>query len=167
MLAAGDRTGSLVRIESDDLTRPEVHALLAEHLAEMFELSPPDKVFALDLERLRAPDVAFWTVWEDDLLLACGALKAVSPTEGEVKSMRTPKARRRRGAARAVLAHIIGVARERGYRTLSLETGSNPAFLPAQQLYRGFGFDACGPFGSYRADPNSVFMSLRLASEAT
>ena len=131
MLAAGDRTGSLVRIESDDLTRPEVHALLAEHLAEMFELSPPDKVSALDLERLRAPDVAFWTVWEDDLLLACGALKAVSPTEGEVKSMRTPKARRRRGAA------------------------------------RGFGFDACGPFGSYRADPNSVFMSLRLASEAT
>lgn len=155
-----------MRIEPDDLSRPEVHALLEEHLAEMFELSPPDKVFALDLERLRAPDIAFWTVWEGAVLLACGALKALSRTAGEVKSMRTPKARRRQGAGRAVLAHIIGVARQRGYRTLSLETGSNPAFLPAQQLYRSFGFDACGPFGSYRADPNSVFMSLRLATDA-
>ena len=130
----------------------------------MFELSPPDKVFALDLTKLRAHDITFWTVWDGEVLLGCGALKELSGTHGEVKSMRTPKALRRRGAGRAVLAHIVETAKQRGYETLSLETGSNPAFLPAQRLYQTFGFAYCGPFGSYREDPNSVFMSLRLAA---
>ncbi|CAG0946183.1 amino-acid N-acetyltransferase [Gammaproteobacteria bacterium] len=152
-----------MRIEVDDLSRPQVHALLNEHLTNMFELSPPDKVFALDLAKLRAPEITFWTVWDDDVLLGCGALKELSATHGEVKSMRTPKALRGRGAGRAVLAHIIGVARQRSYDALSLETGSNPAFAPAQALYRSFGFAYCGPFATYREDPNSVFMSLRLA----
>ena len=151
-----------MRIEVDDLTRPQVLALLNEHLSNMFELSPPEKVFALDVTKLRAPEITFWTVWEGDVLLGCGALKELSPTDGEVKSMRTPKALRGRGAGRAILAHIIAVARQRGYRTLNLETGSNPAFLPAQRLYRSFGFTYCEAFGSYRDDPNSVFMSLRL-----
>jgi putative acetyltransferase len=151
-----------MRIEIDDLTRPQVHALLNEHLSNMFELSPPDQVFALDLTKLRAPDITFWTVWDGDTLLGCGALKELSSTEGEVKSMRTPKAQRRKGAGRAVLARIVEVARQRGYRRLSLETGSHPAFLPAQKLYQQFGFSYCGPFGSYRENANSVFMSLRL-----
>lgn len=153
-----------MRIELDDLSRPQVHALLNEHLTNMFELSPPENVFALDLTGLRAPDITFWTVWEDALLLGCGALKELSAQHGEIKSMRTPKALRRRGAGRAVLAHIIAVAGQRGYEMLSLETGSNPAFLPAQKLYQSFGFTYCGPFGSYREDPNSVFMSVRLAA---
>lgn len=153
-----------MRIELDDLSRPQVHALLNEHLTNMYELSPPENVFALDLTGLRAPDITFWTVWEDALLLGCGALKELSAQHGEIKSMRTPKALRRRGAGRAVLAHIIAVAGQRGYELLSLETGSNPAFLPAQKLYQSFGFTYCGPFGSYREDPNSVFMSVRLAA---
>lgn len=153
-----------MRIELDDLSRPQVHALLNEHLTNMYELSPPENVFALDLTGLRAPDITFWTVWEDALLLGCGALKELSAQHGEIKSMRTPKALRRRGAGRAVLAHIIAVAGQRGYEMLSLETGSNPAFLPAQKLYQSFGFTYCGPFGSYREDPNSVFMSVRLAA---
>jgi putative acetyltransferase len=153
-----------MRIEIDDLSRPQVHALLNEHLTNMYELSPPENVFALDLTKLRAADITFWTVWENEVLLGCGALRELSATHGEVKSMRTPKALRRRGAGRAVLAHIIEVAIHRGYEALSLETGSNPAFLPAQKLYQKFGFAFCGPFGSYRADPNSVFMSLRLAA---
>lgn len=153
-----------MRIELDDLSRPQVHALLNEHLTNMFELSPPENVFALDLTGLRAPDITFWTVWEDALLLGCGALKELSAQHGEIKSMRTPKALRRRGAGRAVLAHIIAVAGQRGYELLSLETGSNPAFLPAQKLYQSFGFTYCGPFGGYREDPNSVFMSVRLAA---
>lgn len=154
------------RIEVDDLSRPQVLALLREHLTNMHELSPPEKVFAFDAAKLRAPGVTFWTVWEDDRLLGCGALKELSAEHGEVKSMRTPQALRRRGAGRAILAHIIEVARQRGYRMLSLETGSNPAFLPAQRLYRSFGFDYCGPFAGYREDPNSVFMSLPLAARA-
>ena len=155
-----------MRIEIDDLSRPQVHALLNEHLANMFELSPPENVFALNVTKLQAPDITFWTVWESEVLLGCGALKELSATHGEVKSMRTPKALRRRGAGRAVLAHIIEVAKQRGYETLSLETGSNPAFLPAQRLYQTFGFAYSGPFGSYQANPNSVFMALRLAASA-
>ena len=151
-----------MRIEIDDLTRPQVLALLNEHLTNMYELSPPESVHALDVSKLRGSDIAFWTVWEDSELLGCGALKELSPKHGEVKSMRTPQKMRRRGAARAVLTHIVGVARERAYQLLSLETGSAEAFLPAQKLYESFGFTYCGPFGDYKDDPNSVFMQLRL-----
>jgi putative acetyltransferase len=156
-----------MRIEIDDLSRAQVHALLNEHLTNMYELSPPEQVFALDVSKLRAPEITFWTVWDSELLLGCGALKELSATAAEVKSMRTPKALRRKGAGRAVLAHIIEVARQRGYGILKLETGANPAFLPAQRLYQSVGFSNCGPFGTYREDPNSVFMSLRLAADAT
>jgi putative acetyltransferase len=151
-----------MRIELDDLSRPEVHDLLREHLIDMYELSPPESVHALDLAELRGPDITFWTVWDGSLLLGCGALKELTPTHGEVKSMRTPRAHRRRGAGRAVVAHILAEARSRGYRRLSLETGSGEAFEPAQSLYRSFGFTACGPFAGYQADPNAVFMSLEL-----
>ena len=151
-----------MRIELDDLTRPEVHALLREHLDNMHEITPPGDVHALDLARLRNPAITFWTAWDQSLLLGCGALKELTPTHGEVKSMRTPRALRRRGAGRAILAHIISVARSRGYRRLSLETGSMEAFRPAQTLYESVGFTYCGPFGDYRAGPNCVFMTLEL-----
>lgn len=151
-----------MQIEVDDLTRPEVLDLLQEHLANMHELTPPEQVFALDVTKLRAADITFWTVWEGRALLGCGALKELSPSHGEVKSMRTPAALRRRGAGRALLAHIVAEARARGYARLSLETGSVSAFVPAQKLYESFGFTRCGPFEGYVADPHSVFMTLRL-----
>jgi putative acetyltransferase len=151
-----------MRIEVDNLSRPQVHALLEEHLANMYELSPPEQVFALDLNKLRADDITFWTVWEDEILLGCGALKELSPTHGEIKSMRTPASARGRGAGRAVLAHIISVARERGYTKLSLETGTHAAFGPAHQLYRSNGFAMSGPFGSYLPNEHSIFMELGL-----
>jgi len=151
-----------MQLEVDDLTRPEVHALLDEHLQNMHQLSPPESVHALDLDKLRSPDITFWTAWRDGRLLGCGALKEIDPEQGEVKSMRTPQASRRQGAGRAVLTHVIEVARSRGYRRLWLETGSMPAFLPARKLYESFGFTYCGPFTGYAEDPNSVFMTLRL-----
>lgn len=151
-----------MRIEPDDLARPVVHALLQEHLDDMYALSPPESVHALDLDRLRGPDISFWTIWDGALLLGCGALKALDPAHGEVKSMRTPRALRGRGAGRAMLEHIVAEARARGYRRLSLETGSMAAFAPAQRLYESFGFTVCGPFGDYRLDPNSTFMTLEL-----
>jgi putative acetyltransferase len=151
-----------MKIEVDDLSRAEIHALLEEHLQGMHELSPPESVHALDLEKLRRPGITFWSAWEGPLLLGCGALKELDPGHGEVKSMRTPGAHRRRGAGRAILAHIIEVARSRSYERLSLETGSMEAFRPAQRLYESFGFTYCGPFGDYVEDPNSVFMTLRL-----
>jgi putative acetyltransferase len=151
-----------VRIELDDLSRSEVHALLREHLDNMNELSPRESVHALDVTSLRSPDVTFWTVWDNSVLLGCGALKELSPIHGEIKSMRTPQALRRRGAGRAILTHIIGEARRRGYQRLSLETGSFEAFRPAQKLYESFGFTYCAPFGGYKPDPNSVFMEMQL-----
>jgi putative acetyltransferase len=153
-----------MRIEVDDLSRPQVHALLEEHLANMYELSPPEQVFALDLNKLRADDITFWTVWEEEVLLGCGALKELTPTRGEIKSMRTPAAARGRGAGRAVLSHIISEARQRGYTTLSLETGTHAAFEPAHNLYRSKGFVMSGPFGSYLPNEHSVFMELRLSA---
>jgi putative acetyltransferase len=151
-----------VKIEVDALTRPEVHALLNEHLANMYELSPPESVHALDLSKLKATGITFWTAWEDGVLLGCGALKELSRDHGEVKSMRTPKSLRRRGAGRAILSWIVDVARDRKYGRLSLETGSAEAFIPAQRLYESAGFQRCGPFGDYKEDPNSVFMTLKL-----
>jgi putative acetyltransferase len=151
-----------MRIEVDDLTRPAIHALLNEHLQSMYELSPPESVHALDLDRLRQPGITFWSAWEGLILLGCGALKELSPKHGEVKSMRTPSALRRRGAGRAILDHIVETAKSRNYERLSLETGSMEAFKPAQRLYESFGFSYCGPFGDYVEDPNSVFMTVRL-----
>jgi putative acetyltransferase len=151
-----------MNIEIDDLSRPAIHALLNEHLQSMYALSPPESVHALDLDKLRQPGITFWSAWDGDLLLGCGALKELDATHGEVKSMRTPAAHRRHGAGRAILAHIIDVAKSRSYEHLSLETGAMDAFKPAQNLYESFGFVYCGPFGDYREDPNSVFMTKRL-----
>jgi len=152
-----------MKIEIDDLSRPAIHALLEEHLRNMHELGPPESVHALDLEKLRRPEITFWSAWDDgNVLLGCGALMQLDRQHGEVKSMRTPAARRRTGAGRALLMHIIDVARARGYERLSLETGSQPEFRPAQQLYASFGFTPCGPFGDYVDDAFSVFMTRML-----
>jgi len=151
-----------MEIRIDDLRGTEIRALLEEHLRSMRALSPPESVHALDLDKLRRPDISFWTVWHDAVLVGCGALKELDRTHGEIKSMRTPAALRRRGAGRAILAHIVDVARRRSYERLSLETGATEAFAPAHRLYESFGFRRCGPFGDYAPDPNSVFMTLRL-----
>jgi putative acetyltransferase len=151
-----------MRIEVDDLSRPEIHALLEEHLQNMRAITPPGSVHALDLDRLRTPDITFWSVWDDTTLLGCGALKELDARHGEVKSMRTPAAQRRRGAGRAVLMHIIEVAKSRGYTRLSLETGAQEPFKPAHTLYESFGFLRCGPFADYTDDPNSAYFTLDL-----
>ena len=154
-----------MQIRRDDLSGPEIRELLEEHLRNMFQLSPPESVHALDLDGLRKPDVTFWTVWSGPELLGCGALKEIDPTHGEIKSMRTANAHRRKGVARAMLKHIIDEARRRSYARLSLETGSMQAFEPAQRLYANFGFSYCEPFVGYVKDPNSVFMALALQPE--
>jgi putative acetyltransferase len=133
----------------------------------MYAWSPPESVHALDLDRLRAPNITFWTAWDGPVLLGSAALKDLGAGYGEVKSMRTPRALRRRGAGRALLAHLIAHARGRGFQRLSLETGTMEPFKPAQHLYENFGFAYCGPFGDYTLDPHSVFMTLTLATDAT
>lgn len=151
-----------MQIQIDDPARPDVYALLEEHLRNMYELSPPESVHALDVSKLKRPDITFWTARDGDLLLGCGALKELDTTHGEIKSMRTPTALRRQGAGRALLAHIVRIARERGYQRLSLETGTQEAFAPAQRLYESFGFVSCEPFADYKPDPYSLFMTLSI-----
>jgi putative acetyltransferase len=160
----GHRAGitGAFRLTVDDLAGPEICALLEEHLENMRSISPPESVHALDLETLQRPEITFWTGWFGDDLAGCGALKTLDPTHGEIKSMRTASRHRNRGVARAVLGHILSNARRRGLARVSLETGSQPAFEPARRLYASFGFTFCGPFGEYREDPNSVFMTLAL-----
>jgi len=151
-----------MRIVLDDLSGPEVSNLIGEHLRNMHQLSPPESIHALGLEKLRQPDITFWTVWEGAELLGCGALKELDASHGEIKSMRTAAAHLRKGVASVMLRHILDEAKRRGYRRLSLETGSGEAFEPARTLYRRFGFAECGPFGHYVLDPNSTFMTMGL-----
>lgn len=128
----------------------------------MYALSPPESVHALDIAKLRAPDIRFWMAWNGPLLLGCGALKQLAARHGELKSMCTPAAHRGRGAGRALLVHILETAKARGYTRLSLKTGTVDAFLPAQKLYASLGFVPCGPFAGYQEDPHSLFMALNL-----
>lgn len=149
-------------IRVDDLTHPEVLALLREHLASAAEHSPPESVHALDAAALRAPNVTFWSVWSGSRLAGIGALKQLDATHGELKSMRTARAFLRQGVARTLIDHMLQVARERGYRRLSLETGTPEAFAPARALYESFGFVRCAPFANYRDDGFSVCMTRTL-----
>ena len=149
-------------IRVDDLRGPEIFLLLQEHLQSMRLHSPPESVHALDIEAVRQPEITFWTAWDGRALLGCGAIKQLDAAHGEIKSMRTATAHVRKGVARQMLRHIVEVARRRGYRRLSLETGSVAAFDPARRLYADFGFTGCGPFGAYLPDPYSVFLTKEL-----
>lgn len=150
-------------IREDGLSGRDIAALLQEHLDDMYEITPAQSVHALDLEALRSPDVTFWSAWEGDVLLGCGALKELDMQSGEVKSMRTFKEHRGKGVASKILEHMIQEAKQRGYQTLSLETGSMIEFKPARALYERYGFEYCGPFTDYVEDPNSVFMMKKLS----
>ncbi len=149
-------------IRPDDLTDSAVIDLLREHLRDVAQHSPPESIHALDVEALRRPGISFWAAWQDGELLGCGALKQLDAWHAEIKSMRTASRHRRKGVAAALLQHILDEARRRGYRRLSLETGSAAAFAPAHRLYASFGFAPCGLFADYLADPYSVFMSRAL-----
>jgi putative acetyltransferase len=148
-----------MNIQRDDLTGPEIHQLLQQHLQGMALHSPPESIHALDIGALRQPGITFWTAWDNGELLGCGALKELDTQHAEIKSMRTAPAHLRKGVAGALLAHIIEEAKQRGYQRLSLETGSADAFEPARRLYAGFGFEFCEPFADYVPDPYSVFMT--------
>lgn len=151
-----------MQIKEDDLTGNEIRALLETHFAGMLANSPADSCHFLDFDGLNAPDVTFWSIWDADSLAGCGALKELDAEHGEIKSMRTHADHLRKGVAAKMLTHIISEARERGYRRLSLETGSTEAFIPALALYEAHGFAYCPPFGDYVEDPFSRFMTLAI-----
>jgi putative acetyltransferase len=151
-----------VAIRADDLSHAAVQALLSEHLEDMYATSPAESVHALDLDALRAPDIAFFSAWDGDTLLGCGALRELGNGHLEIKSMRAARDQRGKGTGDAILRHLLGEAVRRGAVRVSLETGVEPYFEPARRLYRRHGFVECPPFGDYVPDPHSVFMTLPL-----
>lgn len=151
-----------MRIIIDNLEGEPIIQLLAEHMQDMQSTSPPESVHALDIETLKAPDITFWSVWEDAELMGCGALKEISSTRGEIKSMRTASDHHRKGVASIIVNTIIEISIGRGYKQLYLETGSMVEFEAARLLYTRFGFIFCPPFDDYEEDPNSLFMMRQL-----
>ena len=157
---SGDGASWSIRV--DDVRGGQVIQMLREHLESMKLYSPPESIHALDLPALRRPEITFWCVWEDRELLGCGAIKELDARHAEIKSMRTVERQRRRGFAAHLMQHILLEARRRGFRRLSLETGSAQGFAAARALYERFGFHYCEPFADYVLDPYSVFMSREL-----
>ncbi|MCA3560182.1 MAG: GNAT family N-acetyltransferase [Aestuariivirga sp.] len=151
-----------MKILKGDLSNDRITALLRYHFDKCHEVTPPGSAHVFDVSRLAAPEIDFWAAWNGDTLLGVGAMKPLSDTHGEVKSMHTASAARRRGVGSAMLKHIIATSRARGLTRLSLETGSFSYFEPAVALYKSHGFTECPPFGDYKPDPNSVFLTRSL-----
>lgn len=149
-------------IRIDDLSSEESQSIVREHMAGMLANTPLESVHALPLYKLRQPNITFWTAWIGSELCGCGALQTLDTVHGEVKTMRTRAKFLRKGVGQAVLSHIVNHATDTGIKRLSLETGSSDVFLAARAMYLNNGFGICGPFGDYKLDPYSVFMTKLL-----
>ncbi|WP_040166228.1 GNAT family N-acetyltransferase [Microbacterium gorillae] len=146
-------------IRLDDLSGAPTRALVAEHLTAMRTQSPAESVHALDVDGLRSPTVRLYTAWDRDVLGGMAALQRIAPGRAEIKAMRTVESARGTGLGRLLLRHLVTVARQGGFSSLWLETGSGAEFRPARTLYASEGFEVCPPFGAYVRDPESVFMT--------
>ncbi|BDC99673.1 GNAT family N-acetyltransferase [Persicobacter psychrovividus] len=151
-----------MQIKIDDLQGDAIKALLKEHHTDMYATSPKESVHTLGIDHLKSADITFFTAWEADQLLGCLAIKAHSEDQVELKSMRTSKVVRNKGVASQLLHHVLRFAKEKGFRHVHLETGTQDYFSAARQLYKKFQFTDCPPFGDYQPDPNSHFMYLDL-----
>lgn len=148
-----------MEIRLGDLDDPRIIGLLRYHFDKCHEVTPPGSAHVFDVSKLKSVDVDFFAAWEGEILLGVGAVKYIEPQHGEVKSMHTAEAARRKGVGRAILDHIVTAAKTKGVERLSLETGSFRYFEPAVAMYRAAGFEDCEPFGSYKPDPNSLFLT--------
>jgi len=153
-------------IAVDDPLRADVRALLETHLAFSREVTPPGHVHALDAEALVDPAVTFFSARRDDVLVGVGALRRLEDVHAELKSMHTAAVARRQGVGRAMVDRLLAVAADRGYKRVSLETGTMGVFAPARSLYEKVGFSRCAPFGEYTVNPYSVCMTVELRSSS-
>lgn len=151
-----------MEIKIGNLSNHKVQKLLYDHHNDMTSVSPPESTHTLDISELQKPDVTFWSAWEESDLVGCGALKEINAQAAEIKSMRTSESSRGKGIGSAILKHIIEFAKDKGYRSIYLETGSMSFFEPARKLYQKYGFESCKPFATYSEDQNSIFMLKRL-----
>ena len=151
-----------MKISQEQVVSGDIIALLKEHLADMYATSPPENVHALDVNALQSQDICFFTARENGILLGCVAVKTLSETQAELKSMRTSHAARNRGVGAALVEAALTYCRQQGFLSLSLETGTQDYFSAAHRLYHRHGFSDCGPFGHYQEDPHSRFMTIAI-----
>ena len=155
-------TASETAIAVDDPRRPQVLAILERHLAFALSETPPEHSFALDVAGLLDPKITFFSCTDSGRVLGIGAIKELDAGHGELKSMHTAAEARGRGVGRAMLHHLLAVARARGYRRVSLETGTTPGFVAARAMYVSAGFEPAEPFGGYQRTEDNTFYSLAL-----
>lgn len=154
-----------MEIKIDDLSGGEVVKLLEEHLADMYATSPPESAHALDVEGLKSSDITFFSGWVNGELQGCLAIKQLTPSHIELKSMKTSSSSQKSGVATKLLTHVLNIAMDNGYHKVSLETGTHQFFQPARNLYEKFGFTYCEPFSNYELDPHSCFMTRDLVEK--
>lgn len=151
-----------LRIIAGDFEDPRIIALLAHHFATMRSTGPEESCHVMPLDAMRQADLDFFAAWDGEILAGFGAVKRLGDGHGEIKSMHTAAAHRGQGVGQAVLDHLLAHARALGLNRLSLETGAGDFFVPARAMYARNGFQTCEPFGDYRPDPNSAFMTRTL-----
>ena len=146
----------------NNFDHPEVNSLLTKHFIELRSVSPEGSAHVLDIPGLKISSIKFWSLWDNDQLLGCGALKFLSNTHGEFKSIRVADKHRKKGMGEKIISHLITEAKKIGIKKLSIETGAGEFFLPARKLFKKFGFKTCKPFAHYKEDPNSCYFDLEI-----
>ena len=140
----------------------EVNSLLKKHFIELRSVSPAGSTHVLDIDGLKDPSIKFWSLWENNKLIGCGALKFLEKNHGEFKSIRVADKFRRSGIGEKIIEHLIEEAKKLEISKLSIETGAGDFFIPARKLFSKFGFKKCIPFAHYKEDPNSCYFTLNL-----
>ena len=143
---------------------PEVDDLLRKHFIELKSVSPAGSTHVLDIDGLKNPSIKFWSLWENEKLMGCGALKFLNENHGEFKSIRVADQYRGKGYGQKIISHLIAEAKELKIKKISIETGSGEFFKSARRLFKNFGFEKCEPFSHYKTDANSCYMSLEINS---
>ena len=146
----------------NNFDHPEVNSLLTKHFIELRSVSPEGSAHVLDIPGLKISSIKFWSLWDNNQLIGCGALKFLSNTHGEFKSIRVADKHRKKGMGEKIISHLITEAKKIGIKKLSIETGAGEFFLPARKLFKKFGFKACKPFAHYKEDPNSCYFDLEI-----
>ena len=146
----------------NNFDEPQVNELLTKHFIELRSVSPPGSTHVLDIPGLKVPSIKFWSLWENEELIGCGALKFLDENHGEFKSIRVANKFRKNGMGEKIISHLIDQAKQIGIKKISIETGSGEFFIPARKLFKKFGFKECKPFAHYKEDPNSCYYSLNI-----